>query len=174
MTPGCDVAASDDFGFGPVVGQPMRNPLTAPGRGQPAAWAAFFWHRHSSARWTNSACQGGIPMHPELLDFLRCETEWTKRLVDQKSLHRLIVTSQRTYQQSRRSTHVRSIRWPERLHVAVPPPPGVGGGDHSLMNASLAAAGVIRNKNVRSPLGPPQPEGPDRPNYSKIIVGARE
>jgi hypothetical protein len=106
--------------------------------------------------------QGGMPSHPELLDWLACQfiapasAAGEGRAWDLKSLHRLIVTSA-TYRQSSR----------QRLDLAKLDPNNrlLGRQDRLRLEAEvirdegLAASGLLNCKIGGPSVFPPQPEG---------------
>ena len=129
-----------------------ENPLTARVTVN-RAWAAFFG-RGIVKTVEDFGLQGEAPSHPELLDWLA--TEFVKSGWSQKSLHRLIVTSE-TYQQSSRVLPEQLKRDAENKYLSRFPRARLEA--EVVRDGVLKASGLLVEKVGGPSVRPPQPEG---------------
>jgi hypothetical protein len=122
-------------------------------------WQAFFG-RGLVATVEDFGYQGGLPSHPELLDWLAVSfmepTEAGGLGWSQKSLHRLIVTSA-TYRQASGVSPDLAARDPHNTLLARGPRVRLDA--EIIRDSMLAAAGLLSNKMYGPGVRPPQPAG---------------
>jgi hypothetical protein len=98
--------------------------------------------------------QGAPPSHPELLDWLA--TEFVARKWDQKSMHRLIVTSS-TYRQA--STVTPELQERDPANVLLTRGPRFRVEAETVRDIALTASGLLSTKMGGPAVFPPQPPG---------------
>ncbi|HBE72075.1 MAG TPA: hypothetical protein DDW52_28390, partial [Planctomycetaceae bacterium] len=126
----------------PLVGRVVAN----------RAWAAF-WGRGPHSTPGDFGTQSPPPSHPDLLDWLACETQSTGW--SQKRLHRLIVTSS-TYRQSSHATAELIEQDPSNILMARGPRFRLPA--EMVRDAMLRSSGLLTEKIGGPGVRPPQPQ----------------